>query len=704
MLHSVRGGLALSIAIVSSQAALAAAQQAETPEKPREEPVLLEPTVVTATRVEAQPFETPYAVEAIPEETIRERSYRTVPQILRDVPGVMVQETSVGQGSPYIRGFTGFRNLFLIDGIRLNNSVFREGPNQYWNTVDPLSVERLELVKGPTSVLYGSDAIGGTVNAITRMPYAYRGAGRHFDGSLFYRISSAEQSHVTRAEASAAQGNDWGVLVGGGVKVFGDVRGGEDIGTQENTGYDEWDGDLKVERLLGDTRLVAAYQLVGQNDVPRTHSTIFAESFEGTSVGSDLKRDLDQDRRLAYVQVENEELEGALDRASFGLSWHVQEETEDRIRSTGSRTEQGFDVGTFGFFTTFGAPSSAGRFTFGLDYYRDNVDSFSSASTIQGPVADDAIYDLAGVFVQDELSLSERTDLVLGLRGNYAAVDAESVLDPVTSGQTTLDEEWGAVVGSARVLHRWTEALNLFGGISQGFRAPNLSDLTRLDSARSNEFEIPAPGLDPEHTLNYEVGVKTKSERWETQSAVFYTDIDDQVVKVPTGNVLPTGELEITKRNAGDGWVFGVETGAAYEFQPGWTLFGNATYLEGKIENFPTSSGTSQEEYLDRLMPLSAALGLAWREEEDRRWAETELVWADDADKLSPGDKLDTQRIPPGGTPGYVVLHVRGGLQLGRHTTLDVGLENVANEDHRVHGSGSNAPGRNLIVGLTFAP
>jgi len=86
------------------------------------------------------------------------------------VPGVMVQKTGHGQGSPYIRGFTGFRTLLMIDGIRLNNAVFRDGPNQYWNTVDPFSIERLEVVKGPSSVLYGSDAIGGTVNVITRGP------------------------------------------------------------------------------------------------------------------------------------------------------------------------------------------------------------------------------------------------------------------------------------------------------------------------------------------------------------------------------------------------------------------------------------------------------------------------------------------------------------------------------------------------------
>ena len=83
---------------------------------------------------------------------------RTVPESLREVSGVMVQKTSHGQGSPYMRGFTGFRTLFLVDGIRLNNSVFRDGPNQYASTVDNLSLAGTELIRGPASVLYGSDA------------------------------------------------------------------------------------------------------------------------------------------------------------------------------------------------------------------------------------------------------------------------------------------------------------------------------------------------------------------------------------------------------------------------------------------------------------------------------------------------------------------------------------------------------------------
>ena len=101
----------------------------------------------------------------------------------------MVQKTALGQGSPFIRGFTGFRTVLLIDGFRLNNSVFRDGPNQYWNTVDAWSLEKLELVKGPTSAQYGSDAVGGAVHARTVRP-RFDGAASTWHATLACPIMS----------------------------------------------------------------------------------------------------------------------------------------------------------------------------------------------------------------------------------------------------------------------------------------------------------------------------------------------------------------------------------------------------------------------------------------------------------------------------------------------------------------------------------
>ena len=152
------------------------------------------------------------------------RQIRTIPDAMREMPSVMVQKTGHGQGSPYIRGFTGLRTLFLIDGIRLNNSTFREGPNQYWNTVDPFSVHRLELVKGPSSVLYGSDAIGGTVNAISRNLDDFEPASG-FSSRIALRGSTAENSYVVRPEVGYA-GSSVDLYGGISAKAFGDLEAG----------------------------------------------------------------------------------------------------------------------------------------------------------------------------------------------------------------------------------------------------------------------------------------------------------------------------------------------------------------------------------------------------------------------------------------------------------------------------------------------
>jgi len=162
------------------------------------------------------------------------------------------------------------------------------------------------------------------------------------------------------------------------------------------------------------------------------------------------------------------------------------------------------------------------------------------------------------------------------------------------------------------------------------------------------------------------------------------------------------GEFEVTKRNAGDGYAYGIEIESDFQVDERWSLFGQVAFLEGKIDTFPSSAPVTAEEYLDRLMPLTGRVGVRWSDPEGRSWVETALNLASDANKLSTRDRADTSRIPPGGTPGYAVLDVRSGWRLSERIRLDVALENVFDEDYRVHGSGLNRPGRNLILGLSF--
>lgn len=705
-------GMALAALLWGGSFALAASQDASALDGKSSLAPQPDEVVVTPTRTGKTLFDAPYTAQAVTAEEIQTRQLsRTLPEALKETPGVMVQKTAYGQGSPFIRGFTGFRTLMLVDGIRLNNSVFRDGPNQYWNTVDPLSVERLEVVKGPSSVLYGSDAIGGTVNAITQRRQEF-GEGFSWSRSAYYRYASAEDSHTGRATIGGNVDRQFGFLVGVSPKNYGDLRSASPVGEQSHTGYSELDGDVKAEYFLTpDSKLVVAYQRVDQDDAWRTHRTIYGRSWEGTTVGTERQRSYDQNRDLVYLQYHAEKLEGPVEVIRASLSFQKQTEDETIVAASGTGTRQGLDVGTAGAWFQLESPTAVGRWIYGMEYYRDDVSSYNRTYTaggapsgvgIQGPVADDSTYDLLGVFVQDDVPLSDRFSFVAGARYTYAAVDAGRMRNPTTGAPTSLSNSWNSGVGSGRLLYRLDEAnhWHLFAGASQGFRAPNLSDLSRLDTARTGELETAAPNLTPEQFITSEVGVKTLHQDWSAELSYYYTVIDDMIVRQPTGAIIG-GLREVTKNNGGNGFVQGVEFSGRYHFHPEWTAAGWATWTDGQVDQFPTSAPVVAREPLSRMMPPTGYLSAMWEHPNKKFWAEALTTLAARQDRLSTEDRRDTQRIPPGGTPGYAVFTVRSGWRITPNVSLTVAVENLTDEDYRIVGSGLNEPGRNIVASFS---
>jgi hemoglobin/transferrin/lactoferrin receptor protein len=666
--------------------------------------------VVTASRTLQDPFASPRAIDVLTNEQLRRQNARSVPQALQGLPSTMLQETAPGQGSPFLRGFTGYNTLLLIDGIRLNNSTFRAGPNQYWATIDPMGLDRIEVLRGPASTLYGSDAVGGTVQVFTKSADRFAADGAKFGGGVFARYASAEDSPAVRGEVMATVvregGLRTGALLGGSARAFGDIEGGRATGVQPNTSHDEDGFDLKVEHWLGkDTKLVFLHQEFAQNNVPRTHATVFGESWRGSAVGTDRRRDLDQNRRLTYLQLHRTDLGGPVDAMRFSVSWQTQRELEDRQPATGATRWQAFEVGTFGTFAQFDSETGIGTLTYGVDYYRDNVNSWSRRSgapvasdSIQGQVGNDASYDLLGVFLTDVLEIGDCLGIEGGLRYTYAAVDADSVRDP-SNNRIAISDHWDELTGNLNLRVGIVDGWNAYGGVSQGFRAPSLADLSSFGVARSGELEVATPGLDEEHYTSYEVGTKVRAGRVSGQLAYYYTDIEDQILRFPNGSTGPGGEPVVTKANVGEGHVEGIEFQYAWTAIDQYTLFGMNSWQYGRVSNFDSGLVRS-DEYVSRLMPFTTMVGVRWEDPEGRGYVETAVVRAEDADKLSAGDQRDTQRIPPGGTPSYTVWNVRCGFRFDERTSLDLACENITDVDYRVHGSGSNALGRNFVVGM----
>jgi hemoglobin/transferrin/lactoferrin receptor protein len=677
-------------------------------QKQKPEPIKLDTEVISITRSsDSNRLTIPTAINVISSKEIDQHGSRSLPEALSETPGVMVQKTSYGQASPYIRGFTGFRNLLLIDGIRFNNSVFRDGPNQYWGTVDSYSIGRLEVMRGAGSLLYGSDAIGGVVNGVTK-DFEFK-EGRKWGASQAFRYASAENSWVSRTEVGFKAGEAFTMSGGFSYKDYDDLRGGKDTGKQEKTGYDEIDSDFKAKyKFKDDSTLTAYHQNTNQNDVWRTHNTIYGISFAGTTIGDEKQRVLFQDRNLTYLQYAKENIDSFVDSFKVGLSYQYQKERQYRVKKDNSADNQGFTDKNIGFFGQAESKTVIGNLSYGIDFYQEKVDSFLDkfkvdgsfdSSDIQGPVGDDSTYQTAEFFLQDQITIQEVFTIIPGVRYTNVKVDVDKYKDPITKAQASLSESYDSFIGSLKLqfIPKTTNFYNYYMGVNQSFRSPNLSDLTRLDTAKSGELEIASPGLDPEKYLTFEIGVKTKWEKVESELSFYHTIIDDMIIRTPTGDLSGTNKI-VTKKNSGAGFVHGFDLSLSYQFCKSFKTFGFLSWQNGELESYPNSTTVKEKEPLSKMLPFSGLIGIRWQPTDAKYWVEGIMKASDNQDKLTASDKSDTQRIPPGGTPGYVTFAIRGGWDVNSMFSVNAAIENIGNIDYRIHGSGVNEPGLNFIL------
>jgi hemoglobin/transferrin/lactoferrin receptor protein len=453
-----------------------------------------------------------------------------------------------------------------------------------------------------------------------------------------------------------------------------------------------------------------AWQKAALDDVWRTHSTVHGRSYRGTKVGSDLQRSTDQNRELAYIKHKHIFETGFLTNVEYTLSYQRQMEGETRITSKSTKTEQGFDVHTSGVAVQAQSDLDSGRWTYGLERYQDLVDSYKlnykadgmfDSKSIQGPVGDDGSYESLGAYVQDQYSLTPELEVTAGVRLNQMKAKVGRYEDPKNKIAASLDKNYTATVGSLRGAYDMSEGgfWKIFAGGSQGFRAPNLSDLTRFDMARSKELEVPSTDLEPERYLSYEFGSRWgDAKAWQVETWLFRTNIENMIIRTPTGETKSDGTVLVAKKNAGKGYVQGAELDGFYRVTPQYIVGANYTFQWGDLEAYPTSASQTKREPLSRIMPATLNVNTRVESPDNRYWAEFLYTLVRKQDRLATSDRLDDQRIPLGGSPGYKTFGLRAGGPIWDKTKLSLAWENIFDEDYRVLGSGVNEPGRNFIA------
>jgi hemoglobin/transferrin/lactoferrin receptor protein len=675
----------------------------------------LKPLVVSADRIGVDASDAAYSVAVFDSDFVADNTRRTLPEVLQLTPGVLVQKTAHGHGSPFIRGFTGRQNLLLVDGVRINNSTFRSGPVQYWNTIDPLALDRIELVRSQGSVLYGSDAAGGTLSAFSRFSdFRTRPDGLAYaNGGASYEFrSNGRGSHIGRIELEAGVGGRVGVWLGLSGKEFGDIRD-SGVGRMPGTGHPEQSVDFRVDVATGaDSTLTFAHQYLNQDDISRWHRTLnnpgWSKNGGVTAPGAWNANTYDQERSLTYLRHtgRNDHADAAIRSWSATVSYQdvTDSEFQDRNPPGGSSIRRSnIDVRTLGVDLTLESEAGPGTLVYGFDFYRDRVNASGSTNNVAGtnfrerlPVADDSTYDLFGLYTQYRWDVGERLEITPGVRYTHASATLGRFTDATDTARLNESQSWDAVVGSLRGLYRIDDAWAAFGGISQAFRAPNLVDLSGNLATRAGGTVLGSTSLDPENFLTYELGLRHTSDAFTFQGAVFYTDVDDVITDVREA---PPSTASVTTNGSG-GYVYGIELEGAWRFHPQWQLSGFAAWQDARVEAPAFVGGPVASRPQSRQVPLSGSLALRWTAESRAYWLEARVLGASCESRFTAADQAaDNQRIPTNGTPGYLVASLRGGWQVNENLSLSCAIENLTNTPHRIHGSGQNEPGTNFILG-----
>ena len=647
---------------------------------------LNEEVVVTVQRMPQAQFESPCPVSVLNAAQLVQYSPRSMAEALEGLPGVWMQKTNHGGGSPFVRGLTGNQTLLMIDGIRLNNAISRYGPNQYFNTIDPNSVERVEVVRGSGSVQYGSDALGGVVQVLTKSP-TLSPEGWQVRGNLYGKLMSGGMERSGRGELTVSSPRV-ALYAGASLRSFGDlVAGGGQ--TLSPSSYREASVDSKaVIKLTNAQRLTAAYQRLQQNDVHRWDQV--------AQRGYALWKSDPQIRHLGYLRWETQTGNRWTKtvRATASLNRSVEERVTQREDAVIRRHEREA-VNTYGAqLEVVSEPSANYQLVSGIEYYADRVhsaayeqDIVNATQEIQRSTYPEGARASSWAMFTLHTWWLDRWTLNYGVRGGRVRVSAQ---DETFGTIDNTPNTWVGNLGASYVLH---PRYRVVASVSTGFRAPNVDDLTKFGSFDSG-FEVPISNLAPEKSLTAEVGIKAKADQFSGTLVGYHTRLSDLIERTAAqyqGSEQWQGDPVFQKQNVAAAFLRGVEAEAAWQMSPTWTAFGSLVYTYGQ--------NATDNEPMRRIPPLHGRVGLQW--ETATGWnARAEWRYAGAQRRLSDGDVSD-HRIAEGGTDGWQVVNLYAGYAHARFG-VNVGLQNLLDEHYRTHGSGVDGYGRSGWVAVRW--
>lgn len=646
--------------------------------------ISLQQVVVTALRNPEEATLIPYSVNSITGKTLDDFNPRTTPEALMNMNGVFVQKTNHGGGSPFIRGLTGNQALLLIDGIRLNNSIYRYGPNQYLNTIDAFNVDKIELAKGTGSVQYGTDALGGVLQVFTTEPLLNQ-ARPSLHGKVFGKYMTGDMEKSTRSEFEYSSPK-CAALIGATYRDFGDIIGGKSTGKQSPSGYNEHAFDAKIiAELKKNIHLTIASQFLRQQHVPIYHK-VKLENY--------LLSEFDpQQRILNYARLNIKGHKKQLNQIRIIASW--QQGMEGRNSQKNGRDlliSEKDKVNTLGFTTNINSTlSKRWNANSGIEIYRDKVgstrDEINTSGTgtsisKRGLYPDDSKSANYSMYTLHHFNIGKWI-IDGGIRFNVFKIK----ISDVTVGDVEISPE--AAVMNGAVMYNFNHAHHIYTNLSQGFRAPNIDDLGSLGIV-DFRYEVPAFDLSPEKSQNIELGYKFNTGKIHGTVAGYYMNLNQLITRVKIEGELIDGYQVYKKQNVEKAFIQGFEADISWQVWRRLEINSGISYTYGQ--------SITGKEPLRRIPPFNGRLAGTYKFRSFLGVAE--FLFASKQGRLSRGDISDN-RIPAGGTPGWQVVNLYAGYQIAS-VKLNIGFQNIFDEDYRMHGSGINGIGKSIMLTVNY--
>jgi hemoglobin/transferrin/lactoferrin receptor protein len=712
----------------------------------KEDVVSTSEVVLVANRLPEKREDIAQQIEVISAKDIALANAPSSADILSSSGKVFVQKSQLGGGSPVLRGLEANRVLIVVDGVRMNNAIYRGGHLQNVITLDPNIQERVEVLFGSSSVIYGSDALGGVMHFYSKNPTydtpfqanvmtRYASVNNEATGHLDFTIGLKNISFLTSvsyskfgdlrsgANSNFVNGYRWEL------PAYTEVRNGVDVAVpnddpllQRNTGYSQLDLTQKIMIKSGEnTEHLFNFQYSASSDIPRYDRLSIIKS-DGTPESAVWNYG-PQKRLMGSYRLSQTSKTRFYDEMSLTLSYQKIEESRidrkfgrTRLRT---RTEK-LDI--LGLNIDWQKQySKTLQFNYGFEFYHNNVSSHNLEENIQtGEIrtSDDPIdpaetrypqggsnMRFFGVYINAKKNITPWLVGSAGARLTTTSLRADFGNNPLNLPFTKVEQDNKGITGNlglvAKLPRKWRVALSL----SSGFRTPNVDDAGKLFDSGGGFVRVPNADLKPEKTYNIDLSVfkALANDKVHLELTGYHIWLRDMLrISNTTINgqnqLFFDGQLSQVQHNSniGLGAIYGVFASVRAEFTRNILLFSSLSWARGR----DLTEGAVNRN-LDHIPPAFGQTSIKFKHKKMRHEVFFNYQYWKFMSEFSDSSVDRPQfAIPDKGIPAWATFNYRASYNLHSTLTLQLAVENILDTHYRTFSSGINAPGRNFIVSL----